>query len=234
MGEKWVSLRGSTPRGVVRIGNTVRRPLRADHTLPHALLQHLERVGFDGAPRLLGIDADGREALAYIDGQPARAAGSNDSIGDAAIAAGARLLRRFHDAAAGSAIAGRWETVCHNDWTPSNTLFVGERAVALVDFEAAAPGSRAWDIGFGAYHWLDLGYPAYAGAEQRRRLTLLVEAYGWPAIDPATAALHAVARICWFADRLSAQGESRNAEWAARCAQWTAREVAAPLVAEAP
>ena len=34
----------------------------------HAFLRHLETVGFAGAPRVLGIDGDGREVLSFIDG----------------------------------------------------------------------------------------------------------------------------------------------------------------------
>jgi hypothetical protein len=33
----------------------------------HQLLRHLEAAGFDGAPRLLGIDEHGREVLAFIE-----------------------------------------------------------------------------------------------------------------------------------------------------------------------
>ena len=33
------------------------------------VLRHLEAAGFDGAPRLLGIDEHGREVLTYIDGK---------------------------------------------------------------------------------------------------------------------------------------------------------------------
>ena len=33
------------------------------------LLVHLEEVGFDGAPRFLGIDDQGREVLSFVDGQ---------------------------------------------------------------------------------------------------------------------------------------------------------------------
>ena len=57
---------GTANRGlVVRRGDTVRRPLRPTSAATHALLNHLEEVGFDGAPRLLGIDAQDREVLTY-------------------------------------------------------------------------------------------------------------------------------------------------------------------------
>lgn len=44
---------------VVRVGDTVRRSVGPWSAAAHAVLQHLERVGFDGAPRFLGIDAEG-------------------------------------------------------------------------------------------------------------------------------------------------------------------------------
>jgi len=34
----------------------------------HAVLRHLERAGFDGAPRVLGFDDRGREVLTFLDG----------------------------------------------------------------------------------------------------------------------------------------------------------------------
>ena len=54
--------------GVVRVGRTVRRPVRPHTAAVHALLRHLEAAGFDGAPRVLGIDAKNREVLTYLPG----------------------------------------------------------------------------------------------------------------------------------------------------------------------
>ena len=53
---------------VVRVGDTVRRPQRSWSPATHALLRHLEAVGFEGAPRFLGIDEHGREVLSYVPG----------------------------------------------------------------------------------------------------------------------------------------------------------------------
>ncbi len=35
----------------------------------HALLRHLEARGFAGAPRVLGLDEQGREVLSYLPGE---------------------------------------------------------------------------------------------------------------------------------------------------------------------
>jgi hypothetical protein len=44
--------------------------------------------------------------------------------------------------------------------------------------DPAAPGSRTHDLGYAAWLWLDLGSPEIAAAEQQRRLTLFLSAYG--------------------------------------------------------
>ena len=58
--EREVPLTGGNTPGVVRVGDTVRRPLQPGSERIHRLLAHFERCGFGGAPRLLGIDARGR------------------------------------------------------------------------------------------------------------------------------------------------------------------------------
>src|SRR3712207_8027153 len=49
--------------GVVRVGDTVRRPAGRWTPAVHALLAHLHEAGFRAAPRPLGLDERGREVL---------------------------------------------------------------------------------------------------------------------------------------------------------------------------
>ena len=59
---------GRLTAGVVRVGDTVRRPTGPHSPFVHRLLRHLDAVGFEAAPRLLGVDEQGREVLSFIDG----------------------------------------------------------------------------------------------------------------------------------------------------------------------
>src|SRR5690349_21983802 len=59
---------GNVSAGVVRIGDTVRRPTGSWTRAVHSFLRHLENEGFDGCPRVLGIDEQGREILEFIPG----------------------------------------------------------------------------------------------------------------------------------------------------------------------
>jgi hypothetical protein len=62
-------LPGGNTGGAVRIGDTVRRVPGRWTPSVHALLRHPEAVGFDRAPRALGLDDHGREVLSYLDGE---------------------------------------------------------------------------------------------------------------------------------------------------------------------
>jgi hypothetical protein len=59
---------GNVSDGVVRVGDTVRRPAGPWTPAVHALLAHLHEVGFHAAPRPLGLDERGREVLEFVPG----------------------------------------------------------------------------------------------------------------------------------------------------------------------
>lgn len=160
---------GTANRGlVVRVGDTVRRPLRDRSASTHALLRHLESVGFEGAPRFLGVDTAGREVLTYVEGRAALPPYPAWGLTDVALDSVAVLLREFHDATASFDPRGlTWTAavppehrdgavVSHNDPNLDNVLFRDGRAVALIDFDLSAPGSRLWDVACAARLWAPL------------------------------------------------------------------------------
>ena len=173
---------GRQAAGIVRVGDTVRRPLHPNAAFVHALLCHLEACGFDGAPRLLGIDDEGREILTYVEGRVY--AGRDDDelelLTDAQLASSGRLIRRFHDATAGSPLAGSAEVVCHSDLGQHNMVFRGSRAVAIIDWdEHVAPGTRAVDLSHAVWCLAEIGEQGGPVAEQARRMQIACDAYGW-------------------------------------------------------
>jgi len=62
-------------------------------------------------------------------------------------AAGA-LLRRYHDAVAGTALAGASEVVCHGDFGPWNLIWVDGVPSFVIDFDNAHAGPRVEDVGY--------------------------------------------------------------------------------------
>jgi hypothetical protein len=63
---------GSETQGIVRVGDTVRRPLRPSSLTVQAYLAHLRDTGFTGAPLPLGVDEQGREVLSFVPGEVPR------------------------------------------------------------------------------------------------------------------------------------------------------------------
>ena len=189
-----VPLQGGTAnRGrVLRVGDTVRRPLRPTTPAVHALLRHLEDVGFDGAPRALGVDDHGREVLTYVPGEAVTAPVPPWGLTDAALRSFGRLLRRFHDACQGFDPGGHaWSErasspfdrggMTHNDPNLDNVVFRDGEAVALIDFDLAAPGDPVWDVGAAARLWAPLRAPVDSTDVRRgrelQRLRIFVDAY---------------------------------------------------------
>ncbi len=211
---------GRVTPGVVRVGNTVRKPASAKSGFVHHLLRHLARRGFDGAPDSLGTDERGRDVFTFIDGDvPAELAFYDDpTLCDAA-----SLIRSFHDLSselvASPAAAAGIEVVCHNDLSPCNFVFRANAPVAMIDFDASAPGSRAHDLGYAAWLWLDLGSPEISALDQARRLATFLEAYGAPSPDPILAAM--LERQIKLARQGQKFGDDSMAEWAVNCNDWT-------------
>jgi hypothetical protein len=179
---------GNMSSGVVRVGDTVRRPAGPWTPAVHALLTHLHDAGFDGAPRPLGIDELGREVLTFIPGAVAWPDHFQLLDGDAPLRRVARLIREFHDAVAGFTAppGAQWqalmpgdgdEIIAHHDLAPWN-LVVGERQWAFIDWDTAAPGTRLWDLAYAVHGFVPLSAdPAIQRQDAGRRLRLFADAY---------------------------------------------------------
>ena len=193
-------LPGGFVTAVARAGNTVRRAPPPDPAFVRALLRLFDQRGWDGAPRFLGIDEQGREMLSFLDGhvawQPAQPPGVTEP---ASLARVAELVREFHDLTAGTPLAGRCEVVCHNDLAPRNTVYrdtgSGLRPVAFIDWDIAAPGARIHDLAHVCWQYVGLG-PGIADAPAAgQRMRLICDAYGLRDRDLL------VDTVLWWQDR---------------------------------
>ncbi len=102
-----IPLHGGNVSTVVRVGDTVRRNAGPWTPSVHALLRHLEYVGFTGAPRALGMDERNREVLSYLEGECGEYPLAPHWVTDEALVTVATMLRMFHDAQYGFTPAAR-------------------------------------------------------------------------------------------------------------------------------
>ncbi len=188
---------GNTHAAISRVGDTVRRPTGPWTPGTHALLRHLERKGFDGSPRVLGIDDENREVLTFIPGEMVYPDHVHLVTTNEGLTEVARLVRRFHDAVSdfdpspyqwsdrGSSGDPSGEIICHNDLAPWNLLHTPEDRFVFIDWDLAAPGSRAWDLAWALLTFI----PLMPGEEVDdpavgHRLAMFRDAYGPAFIDP--------------------------------------------------
>jgi len=180
---------GNMSSGVVRLGDTVRRPAGPWTPAVHALLAHLHAAGFRGAPRPLGVDEQGREVLSFIPGAVPWPDPFDLLEPDRQLAQAARLIRRFHDAVAGFTPPpdARWQAlipaegadiIAHHDLAPWN-IVINDVQWAFIDWDAAAPGSRLWDLAYALHGFVPLSAaPRWQRDDAGHRLRVFVDAYG--------------------------------------------------------
>jgi hypothetical protein len=234
---------GDVTEGVVRVGDTVRRPHQPQSLAVAAYLDHLERARFDGSPRFLGRDGTGRDVLSYLAGAVAGQPPERWAADDGLLASVGVLVRRLHEASAGygadagfAAPAGsRWrcdivvarvpvpdpepELISHNDVTPQNVVVRDGVAVGLVDFDLAGPTSRLVDVYTTAMHWVPLRapgdlWPAWRDVDQHARLRIIADAYGLAAADRDTLIDLGIARADSSWLRMRAAAEQLGGGWA--------------------
>jgi len=184
---------------VVRIGTEVRRPSNPNSPTIHRLLDHVRDAGFEGASQPIAV-ADGTERLVFVDGDVPIPPYPDWAQTDAVLASTAHLIRGLHDASAGFDQTGAtWSrelidrhadpaadeiVICHNDVCMENIVFRDGVAVALLDFDFAAPGRRAHDIAAFARMCVPIDDDEGAAqlgwrpTDRPRRLAVIADAYG--------------------------------------------------------
>ncbi|MEU1376052.1 phosphotransferase [Streptomyces triculaminicus] len=190
-------LPGGRTVGAVRRGGAVHRPVQPWTPAVHALLRHLEAVGLEGAPRVLGVDGQGREVLTHLDGETAGEdlpwpawVYSRTALEDVG-----RWARRLHDATRSFVpppdarwLAGQtWRPgliIGHHDAAPWNAVWRDGSLAGFFDWDTAGPSTREFDLAFMALTWVPLharrfaertGFTAFE--DRSRRLHLLLDAY---------------------------------------------------------
>lgn len=224
--------------GIVRRGDRVWRPMGPWSPAVHEYLRHLELAGFDGAPRVLGVEGD-REVLSFLPGEVAADPAWQPGHGHRlpaftrtleSLRAAGRLLRGLHEAAAGFAptevgyrshphAPAPGEVVCHGDLGPWNTVYRDGLPVGFIDWDSAGPAHPLTDLAAAAWVFVPLA-PAEQliesgferPADMAGRLAEFLAAYGLA--DPAAILPELGRSLLADADRIwhLAQGSASAAD----------------------
>ncbi|WP_291379371.1 phosphotransferase [Demequina sp.] len=176
-------------RGPERIGHRDVRIIAPDPYTGaiHALLLHLEDAGFTGAPRSFGWDDKGRHLVEFVPGTRADHPKAPEAVLDPARIG--RFMSDMHDALESFEPPdyALWfdglpppggDLIVHHDIAPSNIVVRADGTLVAIDWDAAGPGTRLWDLAYAAHAFTPL-YQADADlAHASRRLRGLVDGYG--------------------------------------------------------
>ncbi len=142
---------------IVKIGDTIHRPVGWWTPSVHVLLKYLSDVGYKYSPRVLGFDEQGREVLSYIEGQSG-GDGWAKIIPDEGLKIFAKLLREYHEVIANfkppadsewaysKGAPKKGEVMCHGDFGPWNVVWQGSEPVGIVDWDFVLPAKPEYDI----------------------------------------------------------------------------------------
>lgn len=188
--------------GPVRIGGTIRRAFGANTKFAQSVLRHLTDAGVTWAPRALGIDEQGREAVSWIPGQTAT---SGEQIDLHELA---RVVRRLHDLTA--TLVDRLECVIHDDLQPRNVVVRHRWPVGLIDWEQARPGRRVEDVANLCWSFIE-PVPGRNPFEIGQQWRLLAEIYGLEGLDALLPTVLARMAACVEdIERGAARGSARH------------------------
>ena len=182
---------GSEP---FRQGDLIVKPVAAWTPGVHALLVALHRHGFDAAPISAGYD-EVWERVTYLRGDTGDLDGHAAMRGEKALRSAASLLRRYHDCSSLFAkdleadytwqlpARSPCEVICHGDFAPYNVVLNDGEVTGIIDFEAAHPGQRIWDLAYAVYRWAPLSSSIALEemetlAAQVDRARIFADAYG--------------------------------------------------------
>lgn len=199
---------------VRREGDTVVRHPAINNSGSLALLRHFEDQGCSLTPQVLEA-SERYERLSYIPGVTGYPPLTEELRSEEALVSVARAARTIHDLSMSfiDREAYEWhpletcrpvrglEIIGHGDLAPWNIVFEGTEVTGIIDWDAAGPMTRSWDMAYLAHQFVpfhlgdDISSWGWDSPPDRRaRLALLCEAYGGlnpeDVVDDAILRLH--------------------------------------------
>lgn len=219
---------GRTTPGVVRVGDTVRRPRGHRAPFVSTAVTWLNEHGFAHAPTYLGVDEQDRDVFEYV---PGTTTDHPSQRQEAAYRNIASILRRLHTITSGADFLESGSScLLHGDPGPYNVIMRDGRPVALIDWDSARPGKPVEDVGYAGWTRCVQSVGNVPVHDQAQRLRAFRDAYdpALPGDELLTAVLDQQARIAQIEARVAADRSASTArrEHARGAVRWANNDAA--------
>lgn len=121
---------GRITPNVTRREDIVYRPCCPNSPFVHRVLQWLEAKQAGAAPRFLGLSEDGRKMTSFLEGFSPP---DLDYFYTRQLSQAGRIIKRLHDTLSDFPGCNPGQTVCHNDLSPCNFMFMDDIPYAVFD-----------------------------------------------------------------------------------------------------
>lgn len=164
---------GRITAGVVRVGNTVRRPTKRNSEYIHKVLNFLDLMQFNYSQRYLGKDDMNRDIFAFVEGFVPPDLGDTT---DRQLYSFMKIVREFHDISLDFVNSDRL-VLCHDDLSPCNVVFRDNHPILVIDWDSVHPDERWQDLTYILWLWINIG-------DHRRKMNIVsqmssaLKAYG--------------------------------------------------------
>ena len=208
---------GRTTTGVVKVGNTVRRPVKRNSEYANRVLVFLEKRHFNHSPRYLGKDEESRDVYVYVEGFVP------DDLVDTTehqLHSFMKIVREFHDTSQ-DFVNSKTLVLCHDDLSPCNVVFHDDKSVAIIDWDGVHPDERWQDLTYILWLWLNIGDPS-RNSDIVSQMSSALKAYGADATtkhDFADKLIQRMNRVLSETD-LSRNDYDKVKEWVQYSIRW--------------
>jgi thiamine kinase-like enzyme len=164
---------GRITSGVVRVGNTVRRPTKRNSEYIHQVLDYFEKKQFKYSQRYLGKDDKNRDIFAFGEGYVPPDLGTTT---DLQLHSFMKIIRELHEISL-DFVKRDGLVLCHGDLSPCNVVFRDNHPILIIDWDSVQPDERWQDLTYILWLWINIG-------DYRRKMNIVsqmscaLEAYG--------------------------------------------------------
>jgi hypothetical protein len=173
---------GRMTQGVVKKGEYVLRPCCLNFIFVHEVLRWLEKKEVSSAPKFIGLTDDGREITTFLNGISPENLGTYNGNSEwkpteSQLFETGRIIKTLHTVLYDFPGCLNGRTVCHNDLSSCNFMFINDLPYAVFDWDAAEIGDPLNDLAYAAWMWSDLGNDENSPADIGKTINAILDAY---------------------------------------------------------